>query len=228
MNQREQARLQVLNSVMEYQLDQGPGGRDHGNQRTPAQANPGGLPEGRGRRAVPWQPGPPATWTRLNVNGSPPWNRLLRRRWRAGVVRGSQSGTSCTGRRRQPSRPDGRRCSTPESRDSPSGPPPGTWVWSRTLRRSTRRQALHLPRKSAPRPRLWPHLQSSQINPGDIFAFQKWGRNRWTTTNLRSKTTKIDNASRRPRGRWDWTSTRCAGGTAGTDISHWSCWPTPA
>ena len=32
-----------------------------------------------------------------------------------------------------------------------------------------------------------------------------------------------------PRRRgWGWTSTRCAGGMAGTGISPWRCWPTPA
>ena len=31
-----------------------------------------------------------------------------------------------------------------------------------------------------------------------------------------------------PRRRgWDWTSTRCGGGTAGTGTSPWRCWPTP-
>ena len=31
------------------------------------------------------------------------------------------------------------------------------------------------------------------------------------------------NASRRPRDRWDWTSTRCAGGMAGIATSPWRC-----
>ena len=31
-----------------------------------------------------------------------------------------------------------------------------------------------------------------------------------------------------PRRRgWDWTSTRCAGGTVGTGASPWRCWPKP-
>ena len=31
-----------------------------------------------------------------------------------------------------------------------------------------------------------------------------------------------------PRRRgWGWTSTKCAGGMAGTGISPWQCWPTP-
>ena len=68
---------------------------------------------------------------------------------------------SHTGRRRPPSRPAGRRCSRPGSRDSPSGPSPGTWAWPRTLRRSTPRQTLRPPRNSAlrseSRPRPWPH-----------------------------------------------------------------------
>ena len=42
------------------------------------------------------------------------------------------------------------------------------------------------PRNSVPRsvlkPRLWPHHQQSQTNPGDIFAFQNRGHIRWTTT----------------------------------------------
>ena len=47
------------------------------------------------------------------------WSRLPRRRLRAGRIRLSQLGTSCTGRRRQPSRPAGRQYSRPRSRDSP-------------------------------------------------------------------------------------------------------------
>ena len=35
------------------------------------------------------------------------------------------------------------------------------------------------------------------------------------------------NASRRPRDRWVWTSTRCGSGTAGTGTSRWRCWPRP-
>ena len=62
------------------------------------------------------------TWTRLNVNASPPWNWLLRRRRSTGVGRGSQLAISCTGRPRPLSRPDGRRYSRPGSRDSPCGP----------------------------------------------------------------------------------------------------------
>ena len=29
------------------------------------------------------------------------------------------------------------------------------------------------------------------------------------------------------KGRWDWTSTRCGGGMAGTGTSPWRCWPRP-
>ena len=49
----------------------------------------------------------------VNVGARPP---------SAGAARLSQCGTNCTGRRRPPSRPVGRRCSRPRSRDSPSGP----------------------------------------------------------------------------------------------------------
>ena len=58
-----------------------------------------------------------ATWTRTNVNASPSWNRLLRRRPRAGRVRGSQFAIGCTGRPRPLSRPS-RRCSRPKPRAS--------------------------------------------------------------------------------------------------------------
>ncbi len=34
----------------------------------------------------------------------------------------------------------------------------------------------------------------------------------------------LRNALRRPRDRWDWTSTRCGGGMAGTGTSPWRCW----
>ena len=88
-------------------------------------------------------------------------DRLLRKQRNGQAARLSQSATSCTGSRPQPSRPAGRRCSRPGSRDSPFGPSPGTWVWPRTPQRSTPWQTLHPPRNSAPRsvprPRPLPH-----------------------------------------------------------------------
>src|SRR5260370_33503652 len=36
---------------------------------------------------------------------------------------------------------------------------------------------------------------------------------------------RLRKASRRPRGRWDWISMKCAATTPGIDTSRWRCWP---
>ena len=36
--------------------------------------------------------------------------------------------------------------------------------------------------RNGPRQKSWRKSRSQPINHGDIFSFQKWGRNRWTTT----------------------------------------------
>ena len=131
---------------------------------------------------------PATTWTRPNVNVWLPWNPLLRKR--RNRRRGGKAKPVRHQLHRTPTPTQQARWEAvqyrPGSRDSPCGPSPGTWAWPRTPRRSTPRQMLHPPRNSAPRselkPRLWPHRQRQPINPGDIFAFQKRGRNRWTTT----------------------------------------------
>ena len=46
MNQQEQARIQVLNGVLEYQLPIAQAAEDHGSERTPHQASPRGSPQG--------------------------------------------------------------------------------------------------------------------------------------------------------------------------------------
>ena len=60
LNQREQASLQVLNSVMEYQLPRAQAAELLGISERQLRPVLGGLPEGWGRRAGPRQPGPQA------------------------------------------------------------------------------------------------------------------------------------------------------------------------
>ena len=60
MNQQEQARIQVLNSVLEYQLPIAQAAEIMGVSGTPHQASPRRLPQGRSRRAGPREPRPKA------------------------------------------------------------------------------------------------------------------------------------------------------------------------
>ena len=132
------------------------------------------------------------TWMRPSGSSWPNWTP----RWSSGPKprplppKGSPFATSSSAGLPLPSRPDGRRCSRPKAGDCPCGLsprnwgclgwPPGNMPWPRA----------HQPNCSAPRsgPRpktlSWTNHRWPQTNPGDIFAFQERGRNRWTTTHF--------------------------------------------
>ncbi len=128
-----------------------------------------------------------AILTRLNGNGSPSWNRLLRRRRSAEPERQSQFATSCAGRPWRNSRLAGRRSNRLGSKGFPSR------AIARNLGMAKNTAKKYASAESPPTKKLSPRSeprrrpgQSHQpppTKPGDIFVFQLGGHNRWTTTN---------------------------------------------
>ena len=76
----------------------------------------------------------------------------------------------------------------------------------------------------------WLLVRRSLSNPGELAYYVCYGLAETTLEELARGSPgpggPLRNALRRPRDRWDWTSTRCGGGMAGTGTSPWRCWPT--
>ena len=155
---------------------------------------------GEGSGSFPSPEGPEVAGDQANGHLDGDQRKLLaglessvRRKAKAKKATGQGRGTQGNPLRHQlhrtptpPSRLAGKRFNRPGAKVSRSGPLPRNWVCRATLSESTPKRRTRPPNYSAPRngsrQRPWPKSKSPPINQGDIFAFQKRGHSRWTTT----------------------------------------------